>query len=324
MTPPEDAVEMLLIADEPDRFRVYLDRRAELVVEVRDREVLGVPGVQGFLAKIKISAAVPLRHLSREHLVAWRRMLGECCVLALRGQVEEALTTYQQAERYIVTRATEKARFCYLQAIGVVLGILLTITSCAAYYAKSLAEEFQKDSLAVLRTPPLQSPSQRTLAPENSEGLSTPQSSNRAEPPNVVEGMSLYAVQIFLLAGAAGAFGSALSMMLRLNRLAVDPTAGNWAHYGEVVFRLVFGTMAACILIAAIKADLVLGIARSTQGRIDPYGEFWLLVTFGAVAGASEFLVPNFLQQLEAGISGGGSKKDQGSTDAASTSEAKV
>lgn len=139
--------------------------------------------------------------------------------------------------------------------------------------------------------------SENGLAPD---ATSRSDSKRPLDAPNVVEGMSLYAVQILLLACVAGSFGAAFSMMLRITNIPVDPAAGNWAHFGEVVFRLLLGAIGACILVVGMKGNVVLGFAASTSEDVKPYDEFWMIVLFGAVAGASERLVPSFIRKLEA------------------------
>jgi hypothetical protein len=94
---------------------------------------------------------------------------------------------------------------------------------------------------------------------------------------------------------AFGAIGALFSFLSRLRKMDVDAASGRYAHYIDAAVRILLGALGALILAVGIRANLVLGFVKSTDGDFT-----WLLYVFCTVAGASERLVPDFLHQVEA------------------------
>jgi len=122
---------------------------------------------------------------------------------------------------------------------------------------------------------------------------------------------SVFDVVVGACAGAIGAF---LSVIRRSGNTELDISAGRKLHYVEGAVRILIGTIGAALFAVGIKANLVLGFVK-------PESAFSTLLVFCMVAGVSEMLVPNFIEQVEA--NGGTSefqrtrKPDRGSGDAA-------
>jgi hypothetical protein len=89
-----------------------------------------------------------------------------------------------------------------------------------------------------------------------------------------------------------GSLGALLSVLLRLNRLPVDPSAGTWVHYFEGVMRVLVGALAGAILIMAVKTNILLSTINDSSHSLT----FLLLLSI--VAGSSEQLLPNLINRI--------------------------
>lgn len=106
------------------------------------------------------------------------------------------------------------------------------------------------------------------------------------------------------LGAAMGSLGASISVLLRSNRLKVDPFAGAWVHYFEAVIRVLVGALAGMLLILAVRSNVLLGaINQAANAHL-------ILLLFSSVAGASELLLPSLIDQI-ASIIMGGIKKTQ-------------
>ena len=86
--------------------------------------------------------------------------------------------------------------------------------------------------------------------------------------------------------------GALLSVLLRLNRLPVDPSAGSKVHYFEGVMRVLVGALAGAIFILAVKANVLLSTINQSPNSLT------VLILLSIVAGASEQLLPNLINRI--------------------------
>lgn len=97
-----------------------------------------------------------------------------------------------------------------------------------------------------------------------------------------------------LIGGSFGSLGALLSVLTRSREIRMDSAAGPLVHYLEGSARVVVGMAGAFLVVLAIKANLVLGIAANAE----VYGTS-LLAVLCVVAGASERLVPSLIRYVE-------------------------
>lgn len=93
-----------------------------------------------------------------------------------------------------------------------------------------------------------------------------------------------------------GAVGALLFSFTRMHSLEVKPFSSDWLVFWESTARILTGGIGALLLVAASKANLVLGaFADATSGD----DSFWGLITLSILAGASERLVPDFISSMD-------------------------
>jgi hypothetical protein len=96
-----------------------------------------------------------------------------------------------------------------------------------------------------------------------------------------------------------GALGALLSVLLRLHKLPVDPSAGPQVHYFEGVMRVLVGAMAGALLILAVKSNILLSAINVSSNALT------LMVVLSIVAGACEHLLPNLITRISSILVGG-------------------
>jgi hypothetical protein len=89
-----------------------------------------------------------------------------------------------------------------------------------------------------------------------------------------------------------GSLGALLSVLLRLNRLPVDPSAGARVHYFEGVMRVLVGALAGAIFTMAVKTNILLSTLNESSNSLT------LLMLVSFVAGACEQLLPNLINRF--------------------------
>jgi|GEM_PF-1651766 hypothetical protein len=93
-----------------------------------------------------------------------------------------------------------------------------------------------------------------------------------------------------------GAVGALLFSFTRMHSLEVKPFSSDWLVFWESTARILTGGIGALLLVAASKANLVLGaFADATSGD----DSFWGMITLSILAGASERLVPDFISSMD-------------------------
>jgi hypothetical protein len=114
-------------------FIVYLDHEFDVEWETTDAHDKKLEKDDVALGKIsnRISAleSIPLSQLAPEIRKAFRRMLGEAMARALESDIKAAHEMLDDAEAYVVARATERARFWRFVASSVSTGFLVVIAS---------------------------------------------------------------------------------------------------------------------------------------------------------------------------------------------------
>ncbi len=97
---------------------------------------------------------------------------------------------------------------------------------------------------------------------------------------------------------ALGALGAFMSLLMRSARIQVAAGAGRTIHYVEALSRVAIGAVGAVLVVLAVRANLLLGIANSAGGDSS------LLYLLCLVSGVSESLMPGLIAQVEAAASG--------------------
>lgn len=110
-------------------------------------------------------------------------------------------------------------------------------------------------------------------------------------------GFSPGAAEVFV-GVSMGSLGALLSVLLRLNRLPVDPSAGPRVHYFEGVMRVLVGALAGALFIMAVKSNLLLSTINQQPSVLT------LLIVLSIVAGASEQLLPNLINRISSVLVG--------------------
>ncbi len=93
-----------------------------------------------------------------------------------------------------------------------------------------------------------------------------------------------------------GAVGALLFSFTRMHSLEVKPFSSDWLVFWESAARILTGGIGALLLVAASKANLVLGAFADAASGDD---SFWGLITLSILAGASERLVPDFISKMD-------------------------
>jgi ABC-type multidrug transport system fused ATPase/permease subunit len=116
----------------------------------------------------------------------------------------------------------------------------------------------------------------------------------------MASGLSATGIEL-IAASTAGSVGAFLSLFFRLNRLPLDARAGLRLHILESVLRVLAGVLAALLCIWAVKADILLGFGKD--------GSIYRLLLIGALAGASERIVPSLVAEVESVVQRGARKE---------------
>lgn len=96
-----------------------------------------------------------------------------------------------------------------------------------------------------------------------------------------------------------GSLGALISVLLRLNKLPVDPSAGPTVHYFEGVMRVLVGAFAGALFVMAVKTNILLSAINESPHVLT------LLVLLSIVAGSSEHLLPNLIDRISSILVGG-------------------
>lgn len=91
-----------------------------------------------------------------------------------------------------------------------------------------------------------------------------------------------------LMGTSVGGLGAWFSVVQRSRTTELDVAAGPMLHYLEGAFRIMAGTLGAMLIALAIRAGLVVQVDRLSA-----------IMVMCMVAGASERLVPSFIEQME-------------------------
>ncbi len=96
-----------------------------------------------------------------------------------------------------------------------------------------------------------------------------------------------------LLGTLCGAFGALLSIVMRFKDLDVNAAAGPFIHILEGVARILTGTLGALLISLGVRANLVFGFVNTLP---HPFAAFLAVCI---VSGASERIVPSFIEHME-------------------------
>jgi hypothetical protein len=178
--------------------------------------------------RISALQAIPIRHLSRDLKLAYRRMIGEATARGLEGDTNSGSAILDVAEEFIRARNAELARRWYLFGSFAAAAVAIILATLAWFCCR-----------------------------------------NRTPPSDVAGDI--------LAVGFGGALGAMLSILLRVGNAPLDPAAGPQLHYIEAAARILTGVIGATVVLAAIKANLLLPHLR------DPYGLLLACLAGGAV-----------------------------------------
>ena len=95
------------------------------------------------------------------------------------------------------------------------------------------------------------------------------------------------------LGAMLGGIGAMLSVLTRSNRLTLDSAAGAALHYFEGGSRIATGAVGGLLVGLAVKANLILGFVSDSPHSLA------VLSTICLAAGASERMVPGFIDKIE-------------------------
>jgi hypothetical protein len=104
-------------------------------------------------------------------------------------------------------------------------------------------------------------------------------------------GFSPGAAPVFL-GFTMGSLGALLSVLLRLNKLPVDPFAGPEVHYFEGVMRVLVGALAGALFVMAVKTNVLFSEINESVNALT------LIILLSIVAGACEQLLPNLINRI--------------------------
>jgi hypothetical protein len=81
--------------------------------------------------------------------------------------------------------------------------------------------------------------------------------------------------------------------MVRARNYIAELSSSRRIHKIDGALRIIYGLMAGMIISLGIKSNIILGFVNSIDNHI------FKLSFFGAIAGASEILLPNIIKQIE-------------------------
>jgi hypothetical protein len=96
-----------------------------------------------------------------------------------------------------------------------------------------------------------------------------------------------------LMGSCAGAVGAMISLLLRIRQMSFDVSAGREVHLFDGATRVLAGMAGAFVVTLAQRVNLIAGIINSLSHP------FVALILVCVIAGASERLVPDLINQLE-------------------------
>ncbi|MGO9605370.1 MAG: hypothetical protein ACLQAT_18595 [Candidatus Binataceae bacterium] len=96
-----------------------------------------------------------------------------------------------------------------------------------------------------------------------------------------------------LMGTCSGAVGASISLLLGIQSRPLDATAGKPAHLFAGITRVLTGMGGAALATLAVKVNVLGGFVAGTQHP------FAALMLIGAIAGASERLVPDLITRIE-------------------------
>src|SRR6266496_3146866 len=101
-----------------------------------------------------------------------------------------------------------------------------------------------------------------------------------------------YQLSVATLLGGIGAFVSAF---VRFKNYEGNIIAGLSMHRLDGLLRVLYGCIAALILSLAIYSNIILGFLNNTTSG----NQSWVIYFLAIIAGATEFLIPNFIKNTE-------------------------
>jgi hypothetical protein len=97
-----------------------------------------------------------------------------------------------------------------------------------------------------------------------------------------------------ITASLLGALGALLSILSRVQKLEVDPSAGKFIHHFEGVCRIAAGTLGALVIALGVRANLAFGFINNMHAH-----QLAAILAVCFISGASERIVPSFISQIE-------------------------
>jgi hypothetical protein len=95
-------------------------------------------------------------------------------------------------------------------------------------------------------------------------------------------------IYYILMGTSIGGLGAWLSVIQRSRSAELDVAAGQTLHYLEGTFRIMVGTLGALLIALATRAGLIVPVQQLSE-----------IMVMCMVAGASERLIPSFIEQVE-------------------------
>ena len=96
-----------------------------------------------------------------------------------------------------------------------------------------------------------------------------------------------------LLTGLFGGVGAFVSTMLRAKNYEAEIALGKTVHRIDGFLRIVYGVIAGVVISLGIKSNIILGFIK------DANKNSFVEIFIGAIAGASEVLLPNIIKKIE-------------------------
>jgi hypothetical protein len=238
-------------------FIVFIDKNQNLYWQTNSNYEEYSDDFGAVMGRVDLLLSTPQGLLTIRQGVAFRRLIGGAIARLLDdSSSENANPILDNAEKYLRTRTTERARIWFLSSTFAIALVSALIALLLIVFHESV---------------------QRRL------------------------GTTGFAIVLATLMGSVGAL---LSLAWRVTKLKVDAMAGAGVHYFEGAVRAVAGMTGALVVALCVKSNILLGLVNATDNSLA------FLSVLGAIAGASERLVPYTIKKVEGTLIVDGSEKE--------------
>ena len=123
-----DRQKIKVIRERKSCFIVFIDTNEEVRWLAKDLGAASLSDdARGAISRTRLLAATPVTYLSNDQKKAWNLMIGESLALALSGNVDNAISTVEKTQNFVLSRAKETARIWFVQGSFAAFSVMLLV-----------------------------------------------------------------------------------------------------------------------------------------------------------------------------------------------------